>query len=285
MPPRPGFEVFLYFEDEVRWGDGMVYLSNETHIMAAIPTARNDSFLQVLPYSERSRFFSAVKIRFPPTAILRASLRYLVTLSAGALEDLAGNVTGEIRLRFHCLMVASDVAPHQTVPGSRHIFRFWYDEDIIKTTDQKPPVQLEFPTGEVVEVPGESQNVTIDRNILTVVFPEHVIGRGGLVTLRVPRYIFVDVLRRTNNVVEGGGTPAPLEEEITFMVQPEETERPRLNVSHCYPPMEETPSYEFPATGRIILAFSEEVKGGPGDVTFYPRSVGSPKVTVPFRDG
>lgn len=292
VPPRPGFEVFLYFEDEVRWGDGMVYLSNETHIMAAIPTvARNDSFLQVLPYSERP--FSAVKIRFPPTAILRASLRYLVTLSAGALEDLAGNVTGEIRLRFACLqntyanggprMVASDVAPHQTVPGSRHIFRFWYDEDIIKTTDQKPPVQLEFPTGEVVEVPGESQNVTIDRNILTVVFPEHVIGRGGLVTLRVPRYIFVDVLRRTNNVVEGGGTPAPLEEEITFMVQPEETERPRLNVSHCYPPMEETPSYEFPATGRIILAFSEEVKGGPGDVTFYPRSVGSPKVTVHGR--
>lgn len=289
VPPRPGFEVFLYFEDEVRWsGDGMVYLSNETHIMAAMPTvARNDS-LQVLPE------LSAVKIRFPPTAILRPSLRYLVTLSAGALEDLAmGNRTAEIRLRFECLqqtyanggprMVASDVAPHQLVPGSRHIFRFWYDEDIIKTTDQKPPVQLEFPTGEVVEVPGESQNVAIDRNILTVVFPEHVMGRGGLVTLRVPRYIFVDVLRRTNNVVEGGGTAAPLEEEITFTVQPEETQRPRLNVSHCYPPMEDTPSYEFPATGRIILAFSEEVKGGPGDVTFYPRSVGSPKVIVHGR--
>eukprot|EP00435_Cladocopium_sp_Y103_P051067 s1521_g15.t1 len=43
------------------------------------------------------------------------------------------------------------------------------------------------------------------------------------------------------------------------------------------------PSYEFPATGRIILAFSEEVKSGPGEVTFYPRSVGSPKVTVHGR--
>eukprot|EP00435_Cladocopium_sp_Y103_P014915 s647_g3.t1 len=74
------------------------------------------------------------------------------------LQDLAmGNRTEEIRLRFECLqntyanegprMVASDVAPHQLVPGSRHIFRFWYDEDIVKTTDQKPPVQLEFPTG------------------------------------------------------------------------------------------------------------------------------------------
>ena len=30
------------------------------------------------------------------------------------------------------------------------------------------------------------------------------------------------------------------------------------------PFQEETPSYEFPATGRIILAFSEEVSGQPG---------------------
>eukprot|EP00435_Cladocopium_sp_Y103_P052354 s1521_g16.t1 len=53
-------------------------------------------------------------------------------------------------------------------------------------------IQLQNILSEVVEVPGESQNVTIDRNILTVVFPEHVMGRGGMVTLRVPRYIFVD---------------------------------------------------------------------------------------------
>eukprot|EP00435_Cladocopium_sp_Y103_P001674 s5019_g1.t1 len=68
VPPRPGLEVFLYFEDEVRWsGDGMVSLSNESHIMAAIPTSdyvdsesRNNSGLQVVPE------LSAVKIRFPP---------------------------------------------------------------------------------------------------------------------------------------------------------------------------------------------------------------------------
>jgi len=295
VPPRPGLEVFLYFDDVVQWtSEGMVLLSNETNIMASIPTRdylvpRNDSLLQLLPD------IFAVKINFPPSAVLRPSLRYTVSLFAGSLEDTVwGNRSAEIRVGFQCLqntignegpkLVAADVSAHQLVPASKHIFRFWYTQDIVKTTDQKPPVQLEFPTGQVVEVPGESQNVSISRNVLTVTFPKNVLGPGGMVKLRIPRFIFVDVLQRMNNVIEGGGQPAAMEEELTFHVTPEDADRPRLNISHCYPPMEEVPTYEFPANGRIMLAFSEEVRSGLGSVTFLPRSAGTPNVTVRGHD-
>lgn len=294
VPARPGMEVFLYFEEEVRWTwDGVVHFFNETHLMASIPTReyhllRNNSRLQPLPS------LRAVKISLPASAVLRPTLRYQISLSEGSLEDFVlGNRSAEIRLAFNCLqnsyggegpkLVAADVSSQQEVMGSKHVFRFWYNEDIVKTTDQKPPVQLELPTGQIVEVPGDSPNVTIDRNVMTVVFPEHVMSFGGLMRLRVPRFIFVDAFTRTNNVIEGGGQPTASLEELRFTVTREDDERPLMNTSHCYPPLEETPIFEFPHNGRILLAFTKEVKSGPGSITFVPRSFGAPNVSVPGR--
>eukprot|EP00913_Durusdinium_trenchii_P021603 g20301.t1 len=282
VPARPGMEVFLYFEEEVRWTwDGVVHFFNETHLMASIPTRENNSRLQPLPS------LRAVKISLPASA-----------------DFVLGNRSAEIRLAFNCLqnsyggegpkLVAADVSSQQEVMGSKHVFRFWYNEDIVKTTDQKPPVQLELPTGQIVEVPGDSPNVTIDRNVMTVVFPEHVMSFGGLMRLRVPRFIFVDrgdAFTRTNNVIEGGGQPTASLEELRFTVTREDDERPLMNTSHCYPPLDraerstvlKTPIFEFPHNGRILLAFTKEVKSGPGSITFVPRSFGAPNVSVPGR--
>ncbi|CAE7592540.1 unnamed protein product, partial [Symbiodinium necroappetens] len=43
----------------------------------------------------------------------------------------------------------------------------------------------------------------------------------------------------------------------------------------------DAPLHEFPAEGSVLLAFSEPVTGGPGNVTFVPRSFMSPTIDVP----
>ncbi|CAE7207406.1 unnamed protein product, partial [Symbiodinium pilosum] len=187
VPPRNGIEIFLYFATPVEWSPlGRVQIFNETDLMFTIPTSdyvpggpvRN---LQVLPEHR------AVKVRLPQPGglpMLRPGRNFSLALSPGALQDMGlGNLSDAIRLEFKCLemsqgnamprAIAADIAEGQEVPGSRHIFNIWYSEDIAKAVDQKPPVSLLLPSGAVSDLPGESQEVEIRGNRLTMTFPQH----------------------------------------------------------------------------------------------------------------
>ncbi|CAE7797874.1 unnamed protein product, partial [Symbiodinium microadriaticum] len=299
VPPRANIEVFLYFAAPVEWTlVGQVRLRNETDVMTTIPTSEyvpgRPGPLDVLPQHR------AVKVRLPTPGgfpMLRLGQSYTLILDSGSLQDIGmGNMSEAIRVEFKCLemlqgtasprAVAADVAQGETqVPGSRHIFSVWYSEDIVKAIDQKPAVSLQLPGGGRAELPGESQEVQIRGNRLTMTFPPHVMASGGVFTLRVPRFLFLDATQRTDNILEGGGNPS-LEAElaITFSVEPEASDRPSLNLTYCRPAYEEdldAPLHEFPAEGSVLLAFSEPVTGGPGNVTFVPRSFMSPTIDVP----